>query len=42
MAGEPTIIVVGNLTDGPELRYMSPGMPVTSFIIAPTPRTFNR
>lgn len=35
-------LVVGNLTDAPELRYTASGTPVASFTIASTPRVFDR
>lgn len=42
MAGETQICVVGNLTADPELRYTQNGLPVASFTIASTPRSFDR
>lgn len=42
MAGETTITVVGNLTADPELRFTNNGIPLASFTIASTPRTFDR
>ena len=42
MANEPTITVIGNLTDDPELRFTPSGAAVASFTIASTPRTFDR
>ena len=39
---ETMITVVGNLTADPELRYTQSGVPVASFTIASTPRTFDR
>lgn len=42
MAGETQITVVGNLTGDPELRYTSSSVPVASFTVASTPRTYNR
>lgn len=42
MAGEPTITVVGNLTDDPSLRFTSSGVAVANFTVAATPRTFDR
>lgn len=42
MANETVITVVGNLTDAPELRFTPNGAAVANFIIASTPRTFNR
>lgn len=42
MANEVTLTVVGNLTADVELRYLQSGIPVASFTIASTPRTFDR
>ena len=42
MAGETIITVVGNLTADPELRYTQNGLPVANFMIASTPRNFDR
>jgi len=42
MAGETTITVIGNLTSDPELRFTPSGSAVANFIIASTPRTFDR
>jgi single-strand DNA-binding protein len=42
MAGETIITVVGNLTADPELRYTQNGLAVANFMIASTPRTFDR
>lgn len=42
MAGETVITVVGNLTADPELRFTNSGVPVASFTVASTPRTFDR
>lgn len=42
MAGETQITVVGNLTADPELRYTAQSVPVASFTVASTPRTYNR
>ncbi|WP_244292953.1 single-stranded DNA-binding protein [[Micrococcus luteus] ATCC 49442] len=42
MAGETTIIVIGNLTNDPELRFTTSGSAVANFTIASTPRTFDR
>lgn len=42
MAAELIITVVGNLTADPELRYTQNGVPVASFSIASTQRTFDR
>lgn len=42
MANENMIVVVGNLTDDPIMRYTNSGVPFASFTIASTPRTFDR
>ncbi|MFD9793361.1 single-stranded DNA-binding protein [Streptomyces sp. NPDC059070] len=42
MAGETLVTVVGNLTADPELRHTASGLPVASFTIASTPRTYQR
>lgn len=42
MAGETTITVIGNLTSDPELRYTAQSVPVASFTVASTPRSYNR
>jgi single-strand DNA-binding protein len=42
MAGETVIVVVGNVTSDPELRYTQNGLPVANFTIASTPRTFDK
>lgn len=42
MAGDTIITVIGNLTADPELRFTGAGVPVASFTIASTPRSFNR
>jgi single-strand DNA-binding protein len=42
MAGEPTITIIGNLTDEPELRFTPSGAAVTRFRIAATPRYLDR
>ncbi len=42
MAGEPTITVIGNLTDDPELRFTPSGAAVARFRIASTPRYLDR
>ncbi|TLP95074.1 single-stranded DNA-binding protein [Nesterenkonia salmonea] len=39
---ETVITVVGNLTADPELRFTPSGAPVTNFVIASTPRYFDR
>ena len=42
MSGEPAITIVGNLTADPEMRFTPSGVPVASFTVASTPRTFDR
>jgi len=42
MAGEPQIVVVGNMAGDPQLRWTASGHAVASFTIAQTPRSFNR
>ncbi len=42
MIGETSVTVVGNLTADPELRYTPTGTAVANFVVASTPRTFNR
>lgn len=42
MANETVITVVGNLTDAPELRFTPNGSAVANFVVASTPRIFDR
>ena len=42
MAGDTTLTIVGNLTADPELRFTSTGTAVANFVVASTPRTFDR
>lgn len=42
MAGETQITVVGNLTADPEMRFTPNGTAVANFVIASTPRMFDR
>lgn len=42
MANEASVTVVGNLTADPELRYTQAQVPVATFTVASTPRTFDR
>ena len=42
MAGETTMVVIGNMTDDPELRFLSNGTAMVKFRIASTPRTLDR
>jgi single-strand DNA-binding protein len=42
MAGETTIVVIGNLTSDPELRFTPSGAAVAKFTVASTPRSFDK
>jgi single-strand DNA-binding protein len=42
MAGETTVVVIGNLTDDPELRFLPNGTAMAKFRVASTPRTLDR
>lgn len=42
MAGEPTVCIIGNLTESPSLNFTPSGAAVANFTVASTPRTFNR
>ena len=42
MANETVLTIVGNLTAAPDLRYTNSGIPVASFTVASTPRTFDK
>lgn len=42
MAGETQIVLIGNLTDDPELRFTASGVAVAKFTVASTPRTFDK
>jgi single-strand DNA-binding protein len=42
MAAETTLTIIGNLTVDPELRFTPSGTAVANFIIASTPRQFDR
>jgi single-strand DNA-binding protein len=42
MTGETITTLVGNLTADPELRYTSSGAAVAHFIVASTPRVYDR
>lgn len=42
MSGETTLVVVGNLTADPELKFTQSGAAVASFTVAATPRTFDK
>jgi single-strand DNA-binding protein len=36
------VVIAGNLTRDPELRYTQAGQPVASFTVASTPRSYNK
>ncbi|MDU4693441.1 MAG: single-stranded DNA-binding protein [Dermabacter sp.] len=42
MANETVLTIVGNLVAQPEIRFTSSGIPVASFTVASTPRTFDK
>lgn len=42
MAQETVLTIVGNLTDGPELRITAQGVPMVRFTVASTPRMFDK
>lgn len=42
MAGETIITVVGNLVSDPELRFAPQGAAVANFVVASTPRNFDK
>jgi single-strand DNA-binding protein len=42
MAGDTTLILVGNLTAAPELRFTQSGAAVVSFTVASTPRSYDK
>lgn len=42
MTGEPAIVMAGNLTADPKLRFAKSGTAVASFTVAATPRTRDR
>lgn len=42
MANDTVITIIGNLTADPELRFTNSGVPVASFTVASTPRTFDK
>ena len=41
-SNETTITAVGNLTDDPELRFTPQGVAMAKFVLASTPRVFDR
>jgi|SRR5680860_502305 len=42
MANDNQIVIVGNLTDDPELRFTPQGIPVANFSVAVNRRIFNK
>lgn len=42
MAGDTSIVVIGNLTGDPELRFTPSGAAVANFTIASTPRSYDK
>ena len=42
MAGETQITICGNLTAPPEIRFTPAGAAVANFVVASTPRTFDK
>ncbi|MEW1734472.1 single-stranded DNA-binding protein [Nocardia beijingensis] len=42
MPGDTVITVIGNLTADPELRFTPAGQAVANFVVASTPRVFDR
>ncbi|MEB4614020.1 single-stranded DNA-binding protein [Leucobacter sp. M11] len=42
MSGETILTIVGNLTADPELRFTNTGVPLATFTVASTPRTFDK
>lgn len=42
MSGETVITVIGNLTSDPEIRFTPNGVAVASFMVASTPRSYNK
>ena len=42
MSGETPITLVGNLTADPILRFTASGAAVANFVVASTPRTFDK
>lgn len=42
MAGETTITLIGNLTRDPEVRFTASGSQVANFVVASTPKTYDR
>lgn len=42
MAGDTVITVIGNLTSDPELRFTPSGAAVCNFVVASTPRKFDK
>jgi single-strand DNA-binding protein len=42
MAGEPQIVIMGNVAGEPELRFTAGGHAVVNFTVAQTPRSFDK
>jgi single-strand DNA-binding protein len=42
MNGAPSLVIIGNLTADPELRFTPSGQAVTNFTVASTPRHFDK
>lgn len=42
MANETPLTIIGNLTDAPEMRFTPNGAAVANFVVASTPRVFDR
>ena len=42
MSGESPFTIVGNLVADPELRYLPNGTAVATFVVASTPRTYDK
>jgi len=42
VANEPTVTVVGNLTDDPDLRFLPSGAAMCKFTVASTPRVLDQ
>lgn len=42
MSGEPTLTLIGNVVDDPDLRYTPSGVAVANFRVASTPRTYDK
>jgi single-strand DNA-binding protein len=42
MAGDTTLVLIGNLVADPEMRFLASGQAVANFTVASTPRTFDK